>query len=176
MRKFLLILTVFSALVSCDKLDELTKFNLDYKSQVTIPASAVIDLPFDMFTPDMETNSDSQFEVNDTRKDLIEEIKLTKLQLEITSPDDSDFSFLESLEVYISADGLDEIMIASKEVVDENVGDVLDVDVLDVDLKEYIKKDNFNLRMNTVTDELISTDHEINVNTTFFVDAKILGL
>ncbi|MBT2162687.1 hypothetical protein [Zobellia barbeyronii] len=176
MRKFLLILTVFSTLVSCDKLDELTKFNLDYKSQVTIPASAVIDLPFDMFTPDMETNSDSQFEVNDTRKDLIEEIKLTKLQLEITSPDDSDFSFLESLEVYISADGLDEIMIASKEVVDENVGDVLDVDVLDVDLKEYIKKDNFNLRMNTVTDELISTDHEIDVNTTFFVDAKILGL
>ncbi|MDO6818414.1 hypothetical protein [Zobellia sp. 1_MG-2023] len=176
MRKFLLILTVFATLTSCDKLDELTKFDLDYNSQVTIPSSAGIDLPFDMFTPDMETNSDSQFEVNDTRKDLIEEIKLTKLELEITSPDDSDFSFLESIEIYISAEGLDEIMIASKEEVDENIGDVLDVDVIDVDLKEYIKKDKFNLRLNTVTDELISTDHEIDVNSTFFVDAKILGL
>ncbi|WP_289038485.1 hypothetical protein [uncultured Zobellia sp.] len=176
MRKFLLILTVFATVTSCDKLDELTKFDLDYNSQVTIPSSAGIDLPFDMFTPDMETNSDSQFEVNDTRKDLIEEIKLTKLELEITSPDDSDFSFLESIEIYISAEGLDEIMIASKEEVDENIGDVLDVDVIDVDLKEYIKKDKFNLRLNTVTDELISTDHEIDVNSTFFVDAKILGL
>ncbi|MBT9188204.1 hypothetical protein [Zobellia russellii] len=176
MRKFLLILTVFATLTSCDKLDELTKFDLDYNSQVTIPSSAGIDLPFDMFTPDMETNSDSQFEVNDTRKDLIEEIKLTKLELEITSPDDSDFSFLESIEIYISAEGLDEIMIASKEEVDENIGDVLDVDVIDVDLKEYIKKDKFNLRLNTVTDELISMDHEIDVNSTFFVDAKILGL
>ena len=176
MRKFLLILTVFATLTSCDKLDELTKFDLDYNSQVTIPSSAGIDLPFDMFTPDMETNSDSQFEVNDTRKDLIEEIKLTKLELEITSPDDSDFSFLESIKIYISAEGLDEIMIASKEEVDENIGDVLDVDVIDVDLKEYIKKDKFNLRLNTVTDELISTDHEIDVNSTFFVDAKILGL
>ncbi|CAZ95358.1 hypothetical protein Q4603_07480 [Zobellia galactanivorans] len=176
MRIFILVLAVFVTLVSCDKLDELTKFDLEYKSQVTIPSTAGVDLPFDMFTPDMETNSDSQFEVNDTRKDLIEEIKLTRLQLVITSPDDSDFSFLESLVVYISAEGLDEIKIASKEVVDENVGDVLDVDVLDVDLKEYIKKDKFNLRLKTVTDELISTDHEIDVNSTFFVDAKILGL
>ncbi|WP_289061290.1 hypothetical protein [uncultured Zobellia sp.] len=176
MRKFLLILTVFATLTSCDKLDELTKFDLDYTTQVTIPSTAGIDLPFEIFTPDVETNSESEFEVNDTRKDLIEEIKLTKLELEITSPDDSDFSFLESLKVYISAEDLDEIMIASKDEIEETVGDVLDVDVIDVDLKDYIKKDKFNLRLETVTDEAMSTDHEIDVNSTFFVDAKILGL
>ncbi|CAM3382160.1 hypothetical protein [Zobellia roscoffensis] len=176
MRKFLLLITVISVFASCDKLDELTKFNIDYTTQVTIPSSTGIDLPFDMFTPDVETNSESEFEVNDTRKDLIEEIKLTELELKITTPDDSDFSFLESLKVYISAEGLEEIMIASKDEVEETVGDVLDVDVIDVDLKDYIKKDKFNLRLETVTDELISTDHEIDVNTTFFVDAKILGL
>ena len=60
-------------------------------------------LPFDVLTPDIETNSDSEFEVNDTRKDLIEEIKLTELKFKIISPDDTDFSFFESLEVYISA-------------------------------------------------------------------------
>ncbi|CAM4295399.1 hypothetical protein ZORO111903_12115 [Zobellia roscoffensis] len=176
MRKFLLLITVISVFASCDKLDELTKFNIDYTTHVTIPSSTGIDLPFDMFTPDVETNSESEFEVNDTRKDLIEEIKLTELELKITTPDDSDFSFLESLKVYISAEGLEEIMIASKDEVEETVGDVLDVDVIDVDLKDYIKKDKFNLRLETVTDELISTDHEIDVNTTFFVDAKILGL
>ena len=162
-------------LMACDKVDELTKFNIEYDSQVTIPASAGIDLPFDVFTPEMETNSESQFEVNDTRKDLIEEIKLTQLQLTITSPDGEDFSFLNSIEVYISAEGLEEIKIAEEQV-EENVGSVLDVDVLDKDLKEYIKKDNFNLRLNTVTDEVLKADHDIDVKSTFFVDAKILGL
>ncbi len=175
MRNFILILTTLFTISSCDKVDELTKFDLEYNSKVVIPASAGIDLPFNVFTPEMETNSESKFEVNDTRKDLIEEIKLTELQMVITSPTDADFSFLNSIEVYISAEGLDEIKIAEKEV-EENVGSTLDVDVLDIDLKEYIKKDEFNLRLNTVTDEVINTDHEIDVNSTFFVDAKILGI
>lgn len=175
MRSFLLILTILFAITACDKLDDLTKFDLEYKSKIVIPASAGIDLPFDVLTPDMETDSESQFEVNDTRKDLIEEIKLTELQMVITSPTEADFSFLNSIEVYISAEGLDEIKIAEEEV-DENAGSILDVDVLDVDLKEYIKKDEFNLRLNTVTDEAIGSDHEIDVNSTFFVDAKVLGI
>lgn len=175
MRTIILILTILFTISSCDKVDELTKFDLEYNSKVVIPASAGIDLPFNVFTPEMKTNSESKFEVNDTRKDLIEEIKLTELQMVITSPTDADFSFLNSIEVYISAEGLDEIKIAEKEV-GENVGNTLDVDVLDIDLKEYIKKDEFNLRLNTVTDEVINSDHEIDVNSTFFVDAKILGI
>lgn len=175
MRNFLLILTVLFTIIACDKVDDLTKFDLKYKSKVIIPASAGIDLPFNVFTPDMVTDSESQFKVNDTRKDLIEEIKLTELQMVITSPTDADFSFLNSVEVYISAEGLDEIKIAEEDV-DENAGSTLDVDVLDVDLKEYIKKDEFNLRLNTVTDEAIGSDHEIDVNSTFFVDAKVLGI
>lgn len=175
MRTIILILTILFTISSCDKVDELTKFDLEYNSKVVIPASAGIDLPFNVFTPEMKTNSESKFEVNDTRKDLIEEIKLTELQMVITSPTDADFSFLNSIEVYISAEGLDEIKIAEKEV-GENVGNTLDVDVLDIDLKEYIKKYEFNLRLNTVTDEVINSDHEIDVNSTFFVDAKILGI
>lgn len=175
MRTSVLILTLLFAISACDKVDELTKFEIEYNSKVVIPASAGVDLPFDVLTPDMETDSESKFEVNDTRKDLIEEIKLTALQLVVTSPTDSDFSFLNRIEVYISAEGLDEIKIAEKDV-EENVGSTLDIDVLDIDLKEYIKKDEFNLRLNTVTDEAIGTDHEIDVNSTFFVDAKILGL
>lgn len=175
MRNLLLLSIILFAITSCDKVDDLTKFDLEYKSKVVVPASAGIDLPFNVFTPDMETDSDSKFKINDTRKDLIEEIKLTELQMVITSPTDADFSFLDSIEVYISAEGLDEIKIA-EEKVEENVGKTLDVDVLDIDLKEYIKKDEFNLRINTLTDEVIGSDHEIDVNSTFFVDAKILGI
>jgi len=176
MRNLLFVLAIVSILCGCSKIDELTKFNMNYDQSVTIPSSTGINLPFDMFTPDTETNSESEFSVNDTRKDLIEEIKLTKLELIITSPGEADFSFLKSIEVYISAEGLDEIKIAYNNDVPENVGNELDLDTSDVDLKEYIKKDKFNLRLNTVTDEVISQDHEIDVKSTFFVDAKILGI
>ena len=175
MRNILLILSILFTITACDKVDDLTKFDLEYKSKVVIPGSAGINLPFDVLTPEMETDSESKFQVNDTRKDLIEEIKLTELQMIITSPNNADFSFLKSIEVYISAEGLDEVKIAEEEV-DENVGKTLNVDVLDVDLKEYIKKDEFNLRLNTVIDEAIGSNHEIDVNSTFFVDAKILGI
>ena len=175
MHRLFFLFIAITTFIACDKVDELTKFNLEYDSSVTIPASAGVDLPFDVFTPEMETNSESQFEVNDTRKDLIEEIKLTELQLTVASPEGEDFSFLNSIEVYISAEGLEEIKIAEEQVA-EDAGNVLDVDVLDRDLKEYIKKDNFNLRLNTVTDEVLKSNHEIDVKSTFFVDAKILGL
>ena len=69
-----------------------------------------------------------------------------------------------------------EIKKRKEEEVPEDAGNVITLDTSDTDLKEYIKKDEFSLRLNTVTDELISTDHELEVNSTFFVDAKILGL
>ncbi len=175
MRKCFSVFILTLLLVNCDKIDELTMFSIDYDTQVTIQSNVGINLPFDVFTPDTETNSESTFESNDTRKDLIEEIKLTKLQLKIASPNDADFSFLESIEVYISAEGLSEVKIASKTSIPETVTS-LDLDVVDVDLKDYIKKDSYKLRLNTVTDEAITRDHEIDIKSTFFVDAKILGL
>jgi len=66
MRKLIHVFALFIVIVACDKADELTKFNIEYKSSVTIPSSPAIDLPLEVFTPGMETNSDSEFEVNDT--------------------------------------------------------------------------------------------------------------
>lgn len=176
MRNYFFVLMIFPLLSGCSKIDELTKFNMDYDQTVTIPSSTGVNLPFDMFTPDTETNSETEFSVNDTRKDLIEEIKLTRLELSINSPGEADFSFLNSIEVFLSAEGLDEIKIAYLNEVQENVGNGLSLDTSDIDLKEYIKKDKFYLRLKTVTDEVMSKDHEIDVKSTFFVDAKILGI
>jgi hypothetical protein len=167
------ILLIFST--ACKKVDKLTQFHIEYNESVTIPSSMGIDLPFDVFTPDVQTNSESTFEVNDTRKDLIEEILLTQLDLSLSSPSSSDFSFLKSIEIYISASGLSEIKIAWKEDIPNNVGKYIELETSTKDLKDYIKKDEFKLRLNTITDELLASDHEIDIHTDFYVDAKILG-
>ncbi|XHP73950.1 hypothetical protein KCTC52924_01696 [Arenibacter antarcticus] len=171
-----MIFAVIARFSACDKLDELTKFEMDYKQRVVIPSTTGIDLPFDIYSPEKETNATSEFAVNDTRKDLIEEIILRHLSLNIISPEGEDFSFLESITVYMSAEDLPEIRIAWNEEVSETAGGLLELETSVEDLKEYIKKDSYSLRLKTVMDEFLSSDYEIEIVSVFFVDAKILGL
>ena len=163
-------------IVSCKDLEKLTEFNMNYTSSVTIPKSTGIDLPLIVPTPAVETNSESEFAVNDTRKDMIEEIILTQLDLTITSPDDQTFSFIESIEVFIQAEDLPEVQVAYQDNVPEDAGDRLTLETTGQDLKEYIKKDMFELRIKTITDEALSHDTDIKVDSRFFVNARVLGL
>ncbi|MDW7692292.1 hypothetical protein R9C00_13870 [Flammeovirgaceae bacterium SG7u.111] len=174
-KKTLTALALSFLLFSCSQIDELTQFNLDYDASVVISSSTVLDLPFTVITPEIESNSESEFAVNNTKKDLIEEIVLTKLTLTITSPTDGNFDFLESTSIYISADGLDDVEIASKTNIGNGVGNFLELETSGVNLKEYVIKDNFTLKLKNVTDELITSDHHIDIHSEFFVDAKILG-
>ncbi len=167
---------IVTFLLGCDKVDSLTQFDMNYEESIVIPASTGINLPFDLFTPDMETDSESEFAVNNTKKNLIEEIVLKKLGLSITAPENGDFSFLKSIEIYISAEDLQEIKIAWNENIPENAGRELELETSDNDLKEYIKKDSYKLRLHTVTDKVLASDYHIDVRSVFRVDAKILGI
>ncbi|WP_258103433.1 hypothetical protein [Marinoscillum sp. MHG1-6] len=171
----LLLVIVLVIFTGCDKIAKLTQFEMEYDETVIIPSSTGINLPFNLFTPDVQSNSESTFAVNDTRKDLIEEIQLTQLDLTLTSPSNGDFGFLKSIEIFISADGLSEVKIAWKENIPSTIDKYMELETTPSDLQEFIKKDNFSLRVNTVTDELITSDHHIDVHSIFFVDAKILG-
>ena len=161
-------------MLSCKKIDKLTQFEMEFNELAIIPSSAGISVPINVMTPEVETNSENTFAVNDTRKDKIESIILTDLDLTVTDPSNEDFSFLESVAIYMSADGLPEILLASRDNIPEQEVKLV-MDTTGEDLQEYIKKDEFNIRINAVTDELITSDYELNVHQIFWVDAKVLG-
>ena len=167
---------ILLSVLGCKLLDKLTQFNIEFDETIVIPSTTPANLPIDILTPDLETNSESVFANNDTRKDLIEEIRLTTLTLTISSPANADFSFLKSVSVFISAENLPEERIAWKDLVPDDAGATISLDLADLDLKEYIKKDKFKLRLSTQTDEILTSDHQIEVHSVFFVDAKILGI
>lgn len=173
---FFTIITLLFFVSSCDKIDELTKFDITYNQEIVIPSTSIINLPFSIFTPETSTNSESTFSNNNTNRDLIEDIRLTDLVLEINSPGDGNFNFLNSIEIYMSSENLPEIKIAWKENIGNNSSSVLNLDTLDEDIKDYIKKDTYTLRVETVSDETIREDYNINIESVFFVDAKILGI
>ena len=168
--------SLFFLLNSCKKVDQFTQFNMDFNNEIIIPSTIGINLPISILTPEMETDSESTFELNDTRKDLIEEIRLTSLTLSLQSPNGADFSFLESISIYMKAQDLPEVEIAWSENIPENAGNQISLNVSGNDFKEYIKKDQFSLRVNTITDEIITADHKIDISSSYFIDAKILGL
>lgn len=159
---------------SCEKADQLTQFDLSYTTEVTIPPALGINLPFDLLTPEMETNSEAEFAINDTRKDLVEEINLTELKMMITSPSDQRFDFLNEASVFINAEGLSELKIAEATNISDTVGNELDLTPVENDLSEYIKKDKFSLRVKVVTDKIVNEEVKIDVKSNFFVDAQII--
>ncbi|MEH0158734.1 hypothetical protein V6R21_32160 [Limibacter armeniacum] len=170
------LLATCTLLSSCDTLDKLTQFELKYTSNVTIPATVPIASPFEIFTPEIKSDSESQMSINNTKKDLVEEIYLKSMTLTIKSPEGEDFSFLESLAVTISAEGLEEQQIAFKDNIGENVSDVIEMEVEKINLREYILKDEFKLKVTTVTDELNSKSYDIEIFTKYHVNAEILGI
>jgi len=175
-KSLIVIIIILLAVSACEKIDKYTQFNLPYNTTVTIPAAFGINLPFNIYTPDIETDSESAFEINDTRTDLIEEVKLTQISLDVKNPVDGDFSFLKSITIFMSADGLPEIEIATKDSISNDIGNLLILDPVDIDFKDYIKKDKINLRVNSVTDQILFNDYTIGINCLFHVDAKILGI
>lgn len=175
MYRLTFILVSLLLVFSCKKIDKLTQFDMDYDSSVTVESTLGINVPFNIYTPDITTNSESTFESNNTHKDLIESISLKTMTMSISNPAGDDFSFLKSIEIYISADGLSDVKIAWKDDISDNTTE-LNLETSSTDLKDYVKKDSFKLKVTTTTDEVLTHDYTIDIHSVFFVDAKILGV
>lgn len=178
MKKILIISLIAIGIItsnSCKKLDEFTKFDLDYTSQVTVPANSLINLPIDIVTPDMETNYQDKFSNNNTNTDLVEEITLSTISITAKLPQGSNLDFLKSVQVFISADGLDELDIASSYDIPDGLT-TLELTVSNANLKDFVTKKSIKLRVKTVTDKAITQDRDLEIFTRFKVNAKVLGV
>jgi len=176
MKKYYVLFLLVWMAAGCKKLDELTQFTIVYHTEAVIPATVSINTPIDIPLPPITTDSEQTFENNNTHKDLIEEIRLEELEMKITDPVSGDFSFLQDIEIYMSADDLPEIKIAWLYDIPDSVGNEIELETTGQDLQEYLKAESFNLRLKVTTDQLITQDYTVDVKTEFFVNAKILGI
>lgn len=170
MKNLITLIAIAFLFASCDKV---TQFEIDYNTEVVIESSSPLSSPFDVLSPEVKTNAESEFEANETTKDHVEHIELRDLELTIISPNNQNFDFLKSIELFINADGLSEQRIAYKNTVPEGK-DKLVLETVSTDLQAYIKSDSFTLRVESTTDESYSEDIHLNVYSNFFVDAKIV--
>ncbi|MBC7426319.1 MAG: hypothetical protein H7321_07270 [Bacteroidia bacterium] len=177
LKKYIFILSVaIVALTSCKRIKKFTEFDLDYHNKGTIVASPLISTPLDILLPAGSTNTQEQYENNNTNKDLIEKVMLTQLEITATSPSNASLGFLKEIHIYLSADGLSDIEIAYKNDIPESIGNYLDLDETGVELKEYLAKDKVTIRMKVTNRKANNQDIDVDIHTIFHVDAKILGV
>lgn len=174
---FFVFITTFFLFTSCniqEAIDEIATFNISNSADFTIPSASGINLPIDVGTPDVNTSSQQSFENNNTRADLVENVNLTELTLTITNPGDRTFSFLKSLEIYISNNSEGSTLIAEIQEIPESVGSELNLETTGANLDGYIKEDSYSLEFEAVTDETTNSETDITADMVFEVRAKTL--
>lgn len=174
-RRHLLFLAVVFMAFSCEKKGVYTNFETEYTFQVTVPGNSFLNLPIELFSTERESNASAQYEINDTRKDLVEEVFLKEFFIETVSPQGEDLRFLKSAAFYIDADEEPELKIAEKDPVPDNIGDELSFDIFNANMANYIKKEPFEIRANVVTREDRNDDITIKGTARFDVRAKVIG-
>jgi len=177
MKKGHIIIAIFSLflLSACADLDKFTQFDMSFSQDVSIDPSIAINSPFTIPTPPVTTNSSTTFSSNNTNEDLVDEITLKEVKLTVVSPTGEDFSILKSIEVYISADGETDTKIAWLDEVPANESTIT-LNLSDTDLKNFIFKDQFSMKVKTVTDEINNQQYDIKIEAKVHVNAKILGI
>lgn len=153
----------------------LTRFYVTYTQEFVLQPGLGTGTPLSFSTPAFPTNSVQVFQVNNTSAELLEGCKLVEITGTITNPAGEDFSFLNSVHVYISAVGLPEVEIAYRDNIPDTVGNTLSLQPTEVELVEYIKQETIIIRMQTINDEVTLNQVTVSLFTRFFIDAEILG-
>jgi hypothetical protein len=176
MKKVFLYSAFLSLLIcsaSCKKVDDLLTFTISNEDSLTIPATSPLNLPFSFLTPNNTTNSSEAFTNNNTDANHVKNIYLKSLQLTITSPANQNFNFLQSVNIYISTNSSNEILLASLSTVPQNVTTIALVPT-QAALDTYVKASSYNLRTEVTTDQNLSQDVNIVADSRFQVTAKVL--
>ncbi len=173
-KTFIILMTIAFGFSACSKIEDLLTFNIDNSVSFAVPSATGVNLPFTIPTPDVTSNSESAFANNNTRADLVKNVSLEKLDLKITSPSGKTFSFLKSISISISADGLPTKEIAFINDIPTSAGNSISLETTSEDLDEYIKKPTYNISTEVVLRETFFQDVDIDADLSFKITADLL--
>ncbi|RKR08532.1 hypothetical protein C8C83_0114 [Flavobacterium sp. 90] len=164
----ILFLAVF--LNSCSAVDDLLTFTISNQASIQIKSSFPVNLPSEVITPDVTTNSSSEFSNNKTKASLVKDVKLKSLKLSITNPTDKTFTFLKSIHLFISTTDSDEIELAYQDNINETTN-MIDLICTDKKLDQYIKSDKYKIRTQVTLKETLTKDVTVKADMKFKVTA-----
>lgn len=178
MKNLFLLLTFAFAIVfsSCKKIDELLTFYIEDEETITFPAQFSNGFPIGTLLPlspvTVKTNSETELSNNNTNADLVKDVKLDKLTLTQTDPNQN-FDFLKDIEIFISTDTNDDLKVAY--LYDIPTGkNQLELIPTNEKLDKYIKAETYKIKTSARLRKAITNDVSIRTNMRFKVTADPL--
>lgn len=165
-----LTLLLFVFLSSCDAIDDLLSFTISNETSIKIKSTSPINLPSEIITPDVTTNSSAEFKNNKTKAELVKDVKIRSLKLSISDPSDKNFTFLKSIHLYISTTDSDEIELAYQDNIN-STSNTIDLICTDARLDRYIKADKYKIRTQVILKETLTKDVTVKADMKFKVTA-----
>lgn len=162
---FLALLTI-----SCNEIDKLLTFTISNEATFKVNTGLPINSPSEVPTPDVTSNSSTEFENNNTRTDLVKDVQLKELNLSITDPSDKTFSFLKSVHMYISTTADDEIELGYQDNI-SSTSNTISLICTTQKLDKYIKASSYKIRTKVTTKETLTQDVTVKADMKFRVTA-----
>ena len=175
---FCTIIAVTGYNLSCKKINKLTQFDINYSNTVTAPAATytasvpadTLSAPVEFDTQQIPTQSADKFNAAGTSKKLIDEIKLTKFNISVSS---GNLNSLRSIAVYFKSATLGDVLIAKKSNIPAGSTSI-ETEVQDVNIKEYIFADNMQFRIVARMSVASRTEQELTLSETLHVKATLI--
>ena len=131
-----------------------------------------------IFTNMVKVDFEEDLDLHGAKDKQLEETILQRVELHMIEPVNAHFKFLDEVEIYLIADGLDTVKIASDVSLHEQ-SDAKKIFVplaTDIDIEQYLRKDQIQYMVKFTQHEKTQIDHHIKVNSKVKVDSKRFGL
>lgn len=169
-------------LLSCDKLKSLAdiKFNVPYTDTIEvkglensppIPISGGIRASIPAIP--VPTHSEENIREYNTSSELIREVMITQLDLNILQPSSQNFDIADSLWLYMSANGLPDVLAAYYYDIPKGTRD-LKLNTTDDNIREYFLKDTIYFRIDGRFYQAPDSNSTVSITTRFDVVANPL--
>ena len=162
---------LFLIFASCKKSG--ISFTISNQTTFRVESTSPLSLPFEVATPDVTTNSSKEFENNRTSSGLIKEVNLEELKLTITNPSGKTFSFIKSIQLFISTNNSDEIELATLDNI-TSAAQTISLAPSQQNLDKYIKASSYKIRTKLVTKETLTQAIDIRADLKFRIKASLL--
>lgn len=188
MKKMILIALTgaIGILAGCSKVKQLANISVDipYTSQVNVPdvpgyttgvalPAGGIELP--SVTVPFATNSQTYLSQYGTAANLVTNVYLKSLSMQIQSPPNQNFDFLDNIQVYMSTKTLPEVLVASQNSIPAGSTTLNLSTNTDVNLKTYFVQDTIYLRLAAHINAVPVAGEELNINSVLHLTANPLN-
>ncbi|WP_316842991.1 hypothetical protein [Pedobacter gandavensis] len=167
---FPVLITTIVMLSSCATVQSLIKSSFPYNANVVIPAGSKSNTTIS--TSSAATSFDQVFG-NQNGTDYVKEIRIASAKMEASNPASKSLGMFKSVKLFVANENGEEIMVASRSDVQQNIGTGL---VLDIDnsrfLDNYVKGTSLRIRMEYVLREKTTTDISVRVSLSFSTSPK----